>query len=86
MADLFQSRRISCFGGFKNEMKAYTLIGFSEEENDSCVTLVRGIDKDIPRLLKRYGFFTDEDLKRITSLGYKEKYWADENSLIIRIS
>ena len=83
---LWQSTRIHVYGGAGNEKRAYALIGYGEFDNDSCVTLIRGEHLDIPRLLKRFGTFTDDDVKKILHLRLKESYWADDFSQVIRIA
>ena len=83
---LWQSTRIHVYGGKDCEETAYALIGYDETYNDSCVTMIRGKEKDIPRLLRRFGYFTDDDIKAIQKLHFKESYWADNCSQIIRIA
>ena len=73
-----------------NNVKAFVLIGFDYriqgEPDGSVVNLIRGDEKRIKRLLKYYGDFTKEDMERILSLDYKESYWADDYSQVIRIA
>lgn len=83
---LIKSTRIHVYGGSEFEKRAYSLIGFNIHYNDSVVTLIRGKEKEIPSLLKQFGVFTTEDIKQIQALKNKEMYWADGNSLIIRIA
>ena len=87
---LKKTTRIHVYGGDDNSMMAYALIGFDyslqNPNHDSCVTLVRGRREEIPQLLKRFGYFTEKDLKKILKLKYKRQYWADKYSLIIRIA
>jgi len=78
--------RIHIYGGDNMEKRAYALIGFSTKENDSVVTLVRGTEKEIPKLLKRYGNFTDTDIECIQTLFYKEEWWCDNYGLIVRVA
>ena len=85
--NLWQSTRIHIYGGADMEKRAYALIGFSATiENDSVVTLVRGTEKQIPKLLKRYGNFTDADIERIQMMGYKEEWRCDKYGLIVRVA
>lgn len=79
--------RIHIYGGDDMEKRAYALIGFSAtNENDSVVTLVRGTEKEIPKLLKRYGNFTYADIECIQMLDYKEEWWCDNYGLIVRVA
>lgn len=83
---LKQSTRIHIYGGDKNEMRAYALITFDEFDNDSCVILVRGKEEDIPKLLKRYGYFTEEDIKKVLELELRCTICFDKYSRVIRLS
>ena len=84
---LNRSARIQSYGGKSFEKKAYALIGFSDNnENDSTIQLIRGEWNDIPKLLKYYGNFTNEDIERIFKMNYKDEIWLDDNTLVIRIS
>lgn len=83
---LWQSTRIHVYGGDKNEKKAFSLTSFSKFDNDSTVTLIRGEEKDIPKLLRKFALFTDEDVKKILSMKFKETWWCDECGLIVRIA
>lgn len=84
--NLKQCTRIHIYGGDKNEKRAYALITFDEFDNDSCVTLIRGEKKDIPRLLKRYGYFTDDDIKKICELVIGCTIAFDKYSRVLRLS
>lgn len=84
---LNKSARIQSFGGKSFEKKAYALIGFScEMENDSTIQLLRGEWNDVPKMLKNYGNFTNEDIERISGMAFKEEIWLDDCTLVIRIS
>lgn len=83
---LLQSTRIHVYGGDDCEKCAYALIGYDETYNDSCVTMIRGKKQEIPQLLRRFGRFTDADIMAIQNLNFKEIYWADNCSQIIRIA
>lgn len=84
--NLKQSTRIHIYGGDKNEMRAYALITFDEFDNDSCVILVRGKEEDIPKLLKRYGYFTEEDIKKVLGLEMRSTIGFDKYTRVIRLS
>lgn len=84
--NLKQSTRIHIYGGDNNEMRAYALITFDEFDNDSCVILVRGKEEDISKLLKRYGYFTDEDIKKVLELELRCTIDFDKYSRVIRLS
>lgn len=84
--NLKQSTRIHVYGGDNNEKMAYLLIGFDKFDNDSVVNLVRGMGKDIPKLLDKIGKFTEDDIKKILSLKFKETWWCDDSGLIARIA
>lgn len=84
--NLLQSTRIHVFGGFYREKCAYALIGYNETCDGSCVTMIRGKKQEIPQLLRRFGYFTDADIKAIQKLHFKESYWADHCSQIICIA
>lgn len=84
--NLKQSTRIHIYGGDKNEMRAYALITFDEFDNDSCVILVRGKEEDIPKLLKMYGYFTEEDIKKVLELELRCTICFDKYSSVIRLS
>lgn len=87
---LIKSTRIHIYGGDSGEMMAYALIGFDyslqNQNNDSCISLVRGKREEMPKLLRKFGDFTEKELNRILNLKYKKQYWADEYSLIVRIA
>lgn len=84
--NLKQSTRIHIYGGDNNEMRAYALITFDEFDNDSCVILVRGKEEDIPKLLKRYGYFTEEDIKKVLGLEMRSTIGFDKYTRVIRLS
>lgn len=83
---LWQSTRVQVFGGGWPSKRAYALIGFEKWRNDSTITLIRGTDKEIPILLRRFGDFSKDDLEMISKLNFKETYWADDCSMITRIA
>lgn len=90
--NLNEKTRIHVYG--ENErgekVKAFALIGFDYriqgEPDGSVVNLVRGNDKKLRSLLSYYGEFTEKDLEEILNLGFKNFYWADEYSCIIRLA
>lgn len=84
--NLKQSTRIHIYGGDNNEMRAYALITFDEFDNDSCVILVRGKEEDIPKLLKRYGYLTEEDIKKVLELELRCTIDFDKYTRVIRLS
>lgn len=69
-----------------DDKKAFALIGFDTLHQDSVITLIRETGEKIPRLLKQFGSFNDEDITKIQALQHKEEYWADDASMIIRIA
>lgn len=83
---LWQSTRIHVYGGGDCEKRAYALVGYDGTYNDSCITLIRGEELDIPRLLNRFGHFTAEDIKKIRNLHFRDSYWPDNWSQVIRIA
>ena len=84
--NLIKSTRIHVYGGDNNEKMAFSLIGFHEIDNDSTISLIRGKVKDIPRLLKKYGSFTENDIQKVLSMKHKETWWIDNYGLIVRIA
>jgi len=88
---LIRSTKIHVWGDEKNtQLKAFALIGYDEhvqnEPDGSVVILIRG-DKDvITKQLHLYGDFEEKDINKILNLKFKETYWADEDSQIIRIA
>lgn len=66
--------------------QSFALIGFNPEENDSCVTLVKTSIIRISVELRKWGTFTSYDIERIMKLKCGEQYYADKNSLVIRLS
>ena len=89
---LWHSTRIHVYGQDEkgNDVKAFALIGFDYriqgEPDGSVVSLIRGDEKRIMKLLKDYGDFTKEDMEKILGLDFKESYWADDYSYIVRIA
>lgn len=87
---LTQSTRIQVYGGDFNEMMAFSMIGFDyslrKQNNDSIVVLVRGTREEMPKLLKRFANFTNEDIDHILNMKYKETWWCSEDDLITRIA
>ena len=88
MAKILKQRtRIQIYGGDNNEIMAYALIAFDEKDNDSIITIVRAEKKKIPRLLRKYGYFTRADMEKILSLKFKQQWNIDNGySLIIRMA
>ena len=85
--NLNKSTRIHIYGGDKNEVMAFALIGFDNKgNNDSCVSLIRGNEKQIRRLLLYNGIFTENDINRILAMNYKEHWQSDDCSLIVRLA
>jgi len=84
--DLKQSMRIHVYGGDENEKRAYALIGYDYKDNDSCVTLIRGNEEDIPKLLRKFWTLTEEDIKKILSLNLMCTAHLDYFSQVIRLS
>lgn len=83
---LWESTRIHIYAGADNKKKSFALIGYDPYERDAVVTLIRGEEKKIPLLLKRFGRFTEEDLKKIQNLKIGKSYWADKYSQITRLT
>ena len=83
---LHQSTRIEIFGGAQNEKRAYALNSFSQKDNDSTVTLIRGNESEIPVLIRKFGLFTDDDIRKILSMKFKETWWCDDCGLIVRLA
>lgn len=88
MAKILKQRtRIQIYGGDNNEIMAYALIAFDEKDNDSIITIVRAEKKKIPRLLRKYGYFTRADMEKILSLKFKQQWNIDNGyGLIIRMA
>lgn len=84
--NLMQSTRIHVYGGADHEKRAFSLIGFDSIDNDSVVALIRGEVKEIPRLLKQHGLFTEKDIEKVMSMKFKETWWIDNYGLIVRIA
>jgi hypothetical protein len=84
---LWQSTRIHVYGGDENEKRAFALIGYSGTiDNDSVVTMVRGKVEELPKLIKRFGNLTDDDVQQIMALEYKQSIWLDECSMVVRLA
>lgn len=69
--------------------KSFALIAYpqkGETYQDFCVTLVRCKNNKVASELRRWGHFTQHDIKSIEALNHGETYEADYASKIIRLS
>lgn len=66
--------------------KSFALIGGPDSNNDFCVTLVRCKENKVKAEIKRWGFFNDEEIEIIQSLGHGETYEPNSETKVIRLS